>query len=129
MFRRITTGAVAALAAVGIAVTAAPAQAGSNNGTTNWYKSTYCTASGGRLDITNYDKIVSGSIWQEYHIYADRAGGVGGTPVIYMRPNSNYAWQRLSYWNDFYIRQSNEWQVNDFKVVFSNGSACARGAF
>lgn len=127
---RIRALIVALLAVLGLglsAALAASASAGSSNGTNNWYSSTSCSTSGGRLDITNYDiKGIDGSVWQEYHIDADRAGGVGAVPVVYTRPNSNYAWQNMGQWNDFYMRQSNQAAYNDFKVTFADGTSCAR---
>jgi hypothetical protein len=120
--------AVAAPAAVP-AVASALLPAGSNNGTNNWYKTRTCYASGGNLHITNYDIIVSGSVWQRYHIDADRAGGTGAVPKVYTRPNINYSWQNTGLWNDFYMDQSNQFAVNDFKVQFADGSGCAMGAF
>lgn len=104
------------------------AEAGSNNGTTNWYSSRSCTASGGNLAVTNYDKIVQGTVWQEYHIDADRSGGTGSVPKVYWKRTGTSTWNLFSYWNDFYWRMTNEWQMHDFKVTFSNGTSCAMGA-
>jgi hypothetical protein len=126
--RKILTIIAAAPLGLGVAVGApAPASAGSDNGTNNWYSSTSCSTSGGRLDITNYDiKGIDGSVWQQYHIDADRAGGVGDAPRVYTRPNYNYNWVNMTRWNDFYMAQADQWQYNDFKVEFANGTDCAR---
>jgi hypothetical protein len=123
----VTAAAPAAAIAPQSVSVVAPAivPAGSDNGTNNWYSSDSCTASGGRLDITNYDIIVSGSVWQQYHIDADRAGGTGTVPKVYTKPiGSGYSWQNTTQWNDFYMSQSNQWQFNDFRVNFANGSVC-----
>lgn len=118
--------APAAVSAVAPAVAPAVLPAGSNNGTNNWYSSDWCkTSTGYRLDATNYDIIRSGSVWQEYHLDADRPGGAGAAPKVYTRPNSNYAWQDMQYWNDFYMRQSDQFQWNDFKLQAPDGTACA----
>jgi hypothetical protein len=120
---RILTAITATLFGV-LAVFAPSATAGSDNGTTNWYSSDRCDASGGNLVVTNYDIRYNGTTWQEYHIDADRAGGVGSAPKVYIRQTGTSTWRLLSYWNDFVIQQSNEWIFNDFKVVFANGSSC-----
>jgi hypothetical protein len=104
------------------------AQAGTDNGTTNWYSSGYCSTRGGNLDVRNYDwRSPSGYIWQEYHIDADRAGGTGPVPKVYMRVTGTSTWRLLSYWNDFKVQVSNYRTIYDFKVSFANGTACAIG--
>lgn len=115
------------LLALGLAVgLAAPAQAGSDNGTNNWYSSARCDASGGNLVVTNYDiKGSDGTVWQEYHIDADRAGGTGAVPVVNWRVSGNSTWNSFAgYWNDFFWRMSNQWLFHDFRVTFANGSRC-----
>jgi hypothetical protein len=105
-----------------------PASAGSSNGTTNWYHSRTCYASGGNLNVTNYDIRYNGSTWQEYHIDADRAGGTGAVPKVYIRTTGTTTWRLLSYWNDFTVQVLNWRLMHDFKVVFANGTMCAMGA-
>ena len=128
--RRNTIIAIAAILGIIalLAVLAPQAYAGSNNGTNNWYTTRSCTASGGRLDGTNYDKIIQGTVWQETHLDADRAGGTGAVPKVYMRQTGNTTWRLLSNWNDFYLQASNQWVDFDYKAVFANGSQCAIGA-
>ena len=110
---------IATLAAVlgATAALAAPASAATNNGSSNWYWAKYCTASGGRLDVTNYD--IKTGTWQEYHYDADRASSSNPAPSVYINGT------RSSYWNDAYASQPGIWTKNTIKVVFSNGSSCS----
>lgn len=120
---------LASLAAVAAFVAAlvlpAPAQA---NPAPDGYSSQRCDASGGNLVVTNYYITVSGSRWQRYHVDADRAGGTGTAPKVYVRDTGTSTWRDTYHWNDFYVDQSNEARYSDWKVVFANGTACALGA-
>jgi hypothetical protein len=125
MRKRIIIAVVAAITAlVGIVAAAPSAAAGSDNGTKNWYSSGSCSTTGGRFDATNYDKVISGVIGQEYHLDADRAGGVGSAPKIAIQQSGATSWTTLPYWNDFYVRFTNPWTKYNFRVNFANGSQC-----
>jgi hypothetical protein len=119
--KRAVMALVALIAALGaLFMTPTSASAGSNNGTLNWYWAKACTASGGRLDVTNYDIATGSGIWQQYHIDADRAGGTGYAPTIYINGS-----QVIDQWNDFYRNYSDPWAKKTIKVIFANGSYCS----
>lgn len=111
--------AVLAGLALLLGVAVAPASAGTNNGTSNWYWSKTCYASGGNLNVTNYDVRSGSRVWQRYHVDADRAGGVGAAPTIYRGGVYLAAWNDFN--NDFL-----DWRYRTtYRVVFANGSACS----
>lgn len=114
-----------------LGISAPAATAGSNNGTNNWYQTFGPRwVSGGNLAGSNYDiRGSDGTVWQEYHIDADRSGGTGTAPRLYFRKTGVSTWTPLNCWNDCYFRMANQWTYYDWMVIFADGSRTAYGAF
>jgi hypothetical protein len=116
MFRRITTSAAAALAAAAIFAPGAAAYPGPDG-----YDAMYCTASGIRLDVTNY---FSGT-GQEFH--GDVDDNSSSNSVKRVQYSSSLAtftasWTSLS---DWYIYRASKTEAPRFTLYTTNGAYCA----
>ena len=118
MFRCITTGAVAALAAVGIAATAAPAQAYPGP---DGYDAQYCTASGIRLDVTNY---FSGT-GQEFHGDVDDNSSSNSVKRVQFSSSLSVFTASGTSLSDWYIYRAKKTEVVRFTLYTNNGAYCS----
>lgn len=114
--RRTASAILALLALVAFAPNA---NAGSHNGTRDWYWHKACWVnSTTNLDVTNWDAYAGGWTRQKYHIDADKGSATSVKVLIDGRD--------ALHWNDFYAGKG-DWSAHTITLVTNRGTCSVRG--